>query len=62
MATDQCHKSGLGTPMFSKRGALTIPAKLAFREPFINENSKPKKLEDIGKPELNKTLIYGRDE
>ena len=32
LTTDQCYKSGLGTPMFSLRGQSTIPAKLVFRE------------------------------
>ncbi len=30
--TDLCFKSGLGTPMFSRRGQSTIPAKAVFQE------------------------------
>ena len=32
LATDLCFKSGLGTPMYSRRGQSTIPEKLVFRE------------------------------
>ena len=30
--TDLCFKSGFGTPMFSRRGQSTIPAKMVFQE------------------------------
>jgi hypothetical protein len=30
--TDLCFKSGMGTPMFSRRGQSTIPAKAVFQE------------------------------
>ena len=30
--TDLCFKSGMGTPMFSRRDQSTIPAKAVFQE------------------------------
>jgi hypothetical protein len=36
VTTDQCQKSGMGTPMFSRKGAATIPTNLAFRENWVS--------------------------
>jgi hypothetical protein len=49
--TDLCFKSGMGTPMFSRRGQSTIPAKAVFQE---------KRPEDRG--DMQRTNKKGYDE
>ena len=64
MATDLCFKSGLGTPMFSRRGQSTIPAKMVFQEqrpedikPIGKNKNQAKDYDDDGYRELKDILI-----